>query len=95
MAWAKGITVHHKISLSKSAQFYVHVNTHPQCKNSTLLFALFYYFGGVRALIGATVLACGIGIPCVVGIRREPEADKTKAAKNSCTDVVSVFATIQ
>lgn len=62
---------------------------------STMLYAVFYYFGGIRTLIGATVIACGLGIPCVVGIRREPEAEKTKAAKSNCTEVVSAFAAVQ
>lgn len=40
---------------------------------STLLYAVFYHFGGIGMLIIATMIACGMGIPCVAGIQRENE----------------------
>lgn len=40
---------------------------------STVLYVLLYHFGGIGMLIVATMAACGMGIPCVAGIRRESE----------------------
>lgn len=62
---------------------------------STLLYAVFYHFGGIRMLIIATVTACGAGIGCVAGIRREPEAGKPEAAKDSTAGMVTVFADVR
>ncbi|MDE6218943.1 MAG: MFS transporter [Lachnospiraceae bacterium] len=51
---------------------------------STLLYVVFYYFGGIRALMIATIITCGLGIPCVTGVEREPKTKHLEAgAKGS------------
>lgn len=38
---------------------------------STLLYVVLYRFGGITALLVATVAACGAGLPCAVGLMQE------------------------
>lgn len=58
---------------------------------STLLYVLFYHFGGIRVLIIATIISCGVGIPCVAGIEREPETTHSDAgAEASSTSKAGV-----
>ena len=71
---------------------------------STLLYVVFYHLGGISALISATVIACGAGIPCVAGIEREPKVGKaevesvladcsTQGDKNAA--IMTIFANVQ
>ena len=39
---------------------------------STLCYAVLYRFGGIPALLAATALACGAGIPCAAGLAQGP-----------------------
>lgn len=69
---------------------------------STLLCVLFYQMGGIIALLVATVIASGAGIPCAIGIEREPQtkvsapelsaAISIKAGTRGRADVAAVFA---
>lgn len=78
---------------------------------STLLYMVFYHFGGISMLIIATMIACGMGIPCVAGIEREPggrSAEKSNIvlragsikgdsdmAKGSVRGVLTLFANVR
>lgn len=69
---------------------------------STLLYVVFYHFGGIQMLIIATMIACGAGIPCVAGIDREPAVRKTQAAaeggaadQGSGAGMMTIFADVR
>ena len=65
---------------------------------STVLYVLLYHFGGIGMLIVATMAACGMGIPCVAGIRREPEpgeAKCTEASGDGRAGLLAVFADVR
>ena len=78
---------------------------------STLLYVVFYHFGGISMLIIPTMIACGIGIPCVAGIEREPGGRSTEksnialrigsikgdgdTAKGSVRGVLTLFADVR
>ena len=69
---------------------------------STLLYVVFYHFGGISVLIIATMVACGAGIPCVAVIEREPAVKKSEGVskngvpeKGKSAGMMAIFADVR
>lgn len=69
---------------------------------STLLYVGLYHFGGIGMLIMSTMMACGVGIPCAAGIRREPTVREPGsedaipvASKGSVMGILVVFSDVR